>query len=468
MGRTITINPVTRIEGHAKVTVELGDDGSVQGALLHVLEFRGFERFVQGMHVEKMPTVTSRICGTCPHAHHLAAAKAVDAVFGIEIPPAAKLLRELLNAGSIIHSHAIHFFALAGPDLILGIDAAPEKRNLVALLSVAPELGKKALRLRSIGQRIAEEVGGRGTHPVTCVAGGMASGITADTRALLLSMAEEAVALTQDVMVAGMDAITKNDALIRTFHLPVHDMATVNDGALDCYDGKIRIKDPEGKTVKEFSAPEYRDLMVEDALPYSYAKQILLKGSGDTGGIPYRVGPLARLNCVDSINTPLAAAGLAAFKERWGSPCHFTAAQHHARLVEILHHAEKAVAILKNDAIMSTPLRNPVRGTPKRGVAHVEAPRGILIHDFDVDKNANVTAANLLVATQHNIASINQTVKDAAEKFLKASDDSLTNGIEFAIRCWDPCLSCSTHAVGQMPLELNIVHNGTTLRRIVR
>jgi coenzyme F420-reducing hydrogenase alpha subunit len=467
MGRTITINPVTRIEGHAKVTVELGDDGSVQGALLHVLEFRGFERFVQGMHVEKMPTVTSRICGTCPHAHHLAAAKAVDAVFGIEIPPAAKLLRELLNAGSIIHSHAIHFFALAGPDLIMGLDAAPEKRNLVALLAVAPELGKKALRLRSIGQRIAEEVGGRGTHPVTCVAGGMASGITAETRQLLLSMAEEAVTLTQDVTAAGLDAITKNDSLIRTFHQPVHDMATVNQGALDCYDGALRLNDPEGKTVREFAASDYKDVMVEEALPYSYAKQILLKVNGD-GGLPYRVGPLARLNCVDNIGTPLAQAAFETFRGRWGRPCHFTAAQHHARLVEILHHAEKAVAILKNDTIMSSPLRNPVRGTPKRAISHVEAPRGLLIHDFDVDKNANVTAANLLVATQHNIASINQTVKAAAEKFLTASDDSLTNGIEFAIRCWDPCLSCSTHAVGQMPLELNVVHNGTTLRRILR
>jgi F420-non-reducing hydrogenase large subunit len=467
MGRTITINPVTRIEGHAKVTVELGDDGSVQTALLQVLEFRGFERFVQGMHIEKMPTVTSRICGTCPHAHHLAAAKAVDNVFGIEIPPAARLLRELLNAGSIIHSHAIHFFALAGPDLFLGLDAAAEKRNLVALLSVAPDLGKKALRLRSIGQRIAEEVGGRGTHPVTCVVGGMASGITADMRKMLLSLAEEAVVLTQDVMVAGKDALVKNDALLRTFNQPVYDMGTTQKGVYDCYDGLLRVNDPEGKTTREFGASEYRDVMVEEALPYSYAKQILFKGV--TGPAShYRVGPLARLNCADTMNTPLAAAELAAFREHWRRPCHFTAAQHHARLVEILYHAEKAVQILKNDEIMSANLRTPVKNSPKRGVAHVEAPRGVLIHDFNVDKNANVTEANLLVATQHNIATINQTVKLAAEKFLTASEGELTNGIEFAIRCWDPCLSCSTHAAGQMPLELLIVHQGTTLRRIVR
>jgi F420-non-reducing hydrogenase large subunit len=464
MGRTITINPVTRIEGHAKVTVELGDDGSVQTALLSVLEFRGFERFVQGMHVEKMPTVTSRICGTCPHAHHLAAAKAVDSVFGVEIPRAALLLRELLNAGSIIHSHAIHFFALAGPDLFLGIDAAADKRNLMALLSVAPELGKKALRLRSIGQRIAEEVGGRGTHPITCVVGGMASGITAETRKLLMSLAEEAVTLTKDVLVAGKEALTKNDALLRTFNQPVFDLATTKQGVLDCYDGLLRLNSPDGKTVKEFSSQTYRDVMVEEALPYSYAKQILLKD----GGTPYRVGPLARLNCADSISTPLAAAEFAAFRELWGKPCHFTAAQHHARLVEILHFAEKAVEILKDDEILSTTLRTPTKNTPKRGVSHVEAPRGVLIHDFNVDKNANVTEANLLVATQHNIATINQSVKMAAEKFLSASEGELTNGIEFAIRCWDPCLSCSTHAAGQMPLEITIVHQGTTLRRIVR
>jgi coenzyme F420-reducing hydrogenase alpha subunit len=467
MGNVITINPVTRIEGHAKVTVELGDDGKVSAALLHVLEFRGFERFVQGMHVEKMPTVTSRICGTCPHAHHLVAAKAEDAVFGVEIPRAARLLRELLNAGSMLHSHAIHFFALAGPDLFMGIDAAPERRNLVALLSVAPEIGKLALRLRSIGQRIAEEVGGRGTHPVTCVAGGVASGITAETRSLLLKLAEEAVTVTQTVMTAGLDALTKNDAMLRSFHQPVHDLGTVRNGALDCYDGVIRVRDPEGKTLREFSSSDYRDVMVEEALPYSYAKQILLRTAGDDTA-PYRVGAMARLNCADTIDTPLAAAAWQTFRERWGAPCHFTGAQHHARLVELLHHAEKAVQILKDDEIMSANLRTPPQGTPRRGIAHVEAPRGILIHDFDVDANANVTAANLLVATQHNIAVINDTLKLAADKFLSASDSTLTNGVEFAIRCWDPCLSCSTHAVGQMPLELVIQHQGTTLRRIVR
>lgn len=467
MGNVITINPVTRIEGHAKVTVELGDDGKVSAALLHVLEFRGFERFVQGMHVEKMPTVTSRICGTCPHAHHLAAAKAVDAVFGVQIPPAARLLRELLNAGSILHSHAIHFFGLAGPDLFVGLDAPAEKRNLIALLSIAPELGKQALRLRSIGQRISEEVGGRGTHPVTCVAGGMASGISSETRKLLLAMAEEAVVLTQTLMIASQEALNRNDELLRSFKQPVHDVATVRNGALECYDGPIRIRDPEGKTVREIQAAEYRDVMVEEALPYSYAKQVLLRtASGST--VPYRVGPLARLNCIDSIDTPLAAEALKAFRDRWGVPCHFTAAQHHARLIELLHHAEKAVAILKNDEILSANLRTAVRGTPKRAIAHVEAPRGILVHDFDVDANANVKSANLLVATQHNIAVINETVKLAAEKFLNASDGALTNGVEFAIRCWDPCLSCSTHAVGQMPLEVIIRHQGTTLRRIVR
>jgi F420-non-reducing hydrogenase large subunit len=467
MGRTITINPVTRIEGHAKVTIELGDDGKATAAVLHVLEFRGFERFVQGMHVEKMPTVTSRICGTCPHAHHLAAAKAVDAVFGVEIPRAARLLRELLNAGSIIHSHAIHFFALAGPDLFMGVDAPAEKRNLVALLSAAPELGKKALRLRSIGQRLSEEVGGRGTHPVTCVAGGMASGITAETRSLLLGLAEEAVTLSQDVLAAGKGALTKNDALMRSFEQKVHDLATTRNGALEFYDGPLRLKSPDGKTERELDAKNYRDVMVEEALPHSYAKQVMLRANG-AGLLPYRVGPLARLNCVDSIGTPLAAAEFAEFRERWGTPCHFTAAQHHARLIEILSQAERAVEILKDDEIMSAQLRTPLRGTPKRAIAHVEAPRGLLIHDFDVDANANVTAANLLVATQHNIATINQTVKLAADKFLTESDDALTNGVEFAIRCWDPCLSCSTHAAGQMPLELHIVHRGTTLRRIVR
>ncbi len=467
MGKRIEVNPVTRIEGHAKVSIELGDDGKVAAAYLHVLEFRGFERFIQGMRVETMPTVTTRICGTCPHAHHLAAAKAVDRVFGLQIPPAARLLRELLNAGSMIHSHAIHFFALAGPDLFLGLNAPVAKRNLVGLLDAAPDLAKAALRLRTLGQRIAEEVGGRGTHPVTCVPGGVASGLDAEKRQQLQGLANEAVELAKLAVTEGKKALYKDEALIRTHELRVRDVATVNDGALDCYEGLLRVRSPDGQTEQEFDVSKYRDVLVEQALPYSYAKQVLLKLAGKDGE-PYRVGALARLNSVDRIDMPLAAAEWEEMKQKWGHPCHLTVAQHHARLVELLFHAEKAVSLLSQDAISSGELVATNPKPPQRGVAHVEAPRGLLIHDFEVDQNANVTGANLLVATQHNITGINATVRDAAEQFLSAPEEELMQRVEFGIRCWDPCLSCSTHAVGQMPLAISVTHQGRVLRRISR
>jgi len=466
MSRTIEINPVTRIEGHARVTIQLADDGQVESAEFHVLEFRGFERFVQGMHVEMMPTVTSRICGTCPHAHHLVASKAVDRVFGVTIPRPARLLRELLNAGSIIHSHAIHFFALAGPDLFLGLDAAPERRNLMALLEAAPELAQKALRLRSIGQRIAEEVGGRGTHPVTCVVGGMASPLGAEAHRRLTALLDEALGSVESLVQAGFEALRRHDDVLARFSLPMHDLASTVDGVTNAYDGQLRVTGPDGGLVREFPVEEYREHLSERALPHSYAKEIRLRC--DDAWVPYRVGPLARLNVTERLPTPLADAALAQFRQSHGRPCHATVAQHHARLIELLHQVELARELLADPEILSEQVRETKLGPVRRGVAHVEAPRGLLIHDFEVDERANVIRANLLVATQHNISGINQTVVDAARHFLAGSESELLNGIEFAIRCYDPCLSCSTHAVGQMPLDVRILAGQELVRRIVR
>lgn len=467
MGQRIEINPVTRIEGHAKVTIDLGDDGHVDAACLHVMEFRGFERFVRGMRVETMPIVTTRICGTCPHAHHLASAKALDAVYGVTPPPAALLLRELLNAGSMIHSHAIHFFALAGPDLFVGVDAPPERRNLVALLDAAPELAQAALKLRSLGQKIAEQVGGRGTHPITCVPGGIASGLDSAAREQLQAMAAQALQLAELAVDQGRQALERNESLARSLVLKSYDLGTVNDGRLDCYDGTLVARTPEGAEALRFESAGYADVMVEQALPYSYAKQVSLK-LPDGALVPYRVGPLARLNCCDSIGTERATREWERYKSMWGTPCHLTVAQHHARLIELLHHAEKAVQILQDDRILSQDLVDRNLGTPRRAVAHVEAPRGVLLHDYDVDSNGIVQGANLLVATQHNVSGINATVRDAAEQFVTAPDEQLLNRVEFAIRCWDPCLSCSTHAVGQMPMEVTMRRRGQAIRKVVR
>jgi coenzyme F420-reducing hydrogenase alpha subunit len=467
MARTMEVNPVTRIEGHAKVSIELDDAGKVVDATLQVLEFRGFEKFVEGMQVELMPTLTTRICGTCPHAHHLAAAKAVDRVFSVAPPRAAVLLRELLNCGSIIHSHAIHFFALAGPDLVVPRDAPASERNVLSLLRVEPELVHKALRLRSLGQRLAELVGGRGTHPVTCVAGGMAAGIDAERREQARRLAAEAVTLAQFALEAGSSVLERQpEALIR---LPVacHDMGTVRDGALDLYDGTLRVCRSDGSVAQEFLAEEYGDVMVEQALPRSYAKQVAFRDPTQ-GVVPYRVGPLARLNVVDRIDTPIAADALGRFRERWGKPCAEAVAGHFARLVEIVHHAEKAAALLEDDAIVDPDVRASVTETPRRGIAHVEAPRGVLVHDYDVDENGLVRSANFIVATQHNLSAINASIRHAAENACDADDEHVLSAVEFAIRCYDPCLSCSTHQVGAMPLEVTIARAGRIVRQVKR
>jgi coenzyme F420-reducing hydrogenase alpha subunit len=467
MGRTIEINPVTRIEGHAKVTLVLDDDGKVADASLHVLEFRGFERFVQGMQVELMPTLTTRICGTCPHAHHLVAAKAVDRVFGVTPPRAAVLLRELLNCGSMIHSHAIHFFALAGPDLLLGIGAPPEQRSVVALLDIAPDLARKALELRSLGQRIVESVGGRGTHPITCVAGGMSAGIDRDEREKLQRLAARALELARVALEAGKGALARDAELLRSLPLSVANLGTVNGGQLDLYDGALRLRRADGTRAAEFGVEQYREYLHEEALPHTYAKQTWFRDPAG-GEIPYRVGPLARLNVVDGIDTPLAAEELGSFRAAWGDPCDQTVLGHHARLIELLHHAEKAVRLLADDEIVSPHVRAKVTGSPRGAIAHVEAPRGVLIHDYEVDANGLVRAANFLVATQHNVSSINASLRAAAEHFLDRPEPELLNGVEFAIRCYDPCLSCATHQVGKMPIEIALVQGGRVVRRVRR
>ena len=463
MSRTLTIDPVTRIEGHAKVHIDIGDDGKVAAATMHVLEFRGFERFVQGMQAELMPTLTTRICGTCPHAHHLVAAKALDVMFSAPPPPAALLLRQLLNCGSMIHSHAIHFFALAGPDIFLGETSPVAKRNLMGLLEAAPDLAKKALRLRSIGQTIVEIVGGRGTHPVTAVAGGMSFALTKESHATLKALAAEALELAKVVLDAGKKALFKDPEMLGRLPLKANDMGTLQGNALDLYDGKLRVRKPDGGVALDFAAADYATHMVEEALPHSYGKQVLLKdASGATQ--PYRVGPLARLNCAEVTGTKLADAALAEWKAKCGDPSPFVVAGHWARLVEVLHCAEKAVDMLDNDAILSPDVRTPPGAIKRHAVAHVEAPRGVLIHDYHVDDQAIIESANFVVATQHNIASINTTIKDAASKLLGKPDSALLDGVEFAIRCYDPCLSCSTHRVGQMPLEVTLWQDGQPIR----
>ena len=467
MGRTIEIDPVTRIEGHAKVHIELDDSNQVESAYFHVMEFRGFERFVEGMQVELMPTITTRICGTCPHAHHLVAAKALDNVFSVTPPRAGLLLRQLLNAGSIIHSHAIHFFVLAAPDLMLPADTPPAKRNILGLIEAAPELAKKMLRLRTLGQKITEAVGGRGTHPVTAVAGGMAIGLNPAMLEKLRARADEALDLTRLAVAEGKKALAANQERLSLLHQPMHNLGTLQGSMLDLYDGELLARRPDGSDAGRFTADNYRTHLFEEALPTTYSKQVLYRDA-DAGPSSYRVGPLARLNCADAIGTPEAADELGQFKEKFGAPCHYTVMNHYARLIELLYCAERAVALLADPDIGSPETQAAISATPRPAAAHVEAPRGVLIHDYQVDANGIIQAANFIVATQHNTWAINGSIKAAAEKLLDQGDQALLDGVEFAIRCYDPCLSCSTHQIGKMPLALEITRGGRTIRQVRR
>ncbi len=464
MARKLTIDPITRIEGHARVEVDVDDDNQVTGSVFKVMDFRGFETFLQGMQVEMMPTITPRICGTCPQTHHLAAVRAVDKVFGATPPRAALLLRNVLNMASLVHSHAVHFFALAAPDLLMGLGADPAQRNIVGLVQQNPELAKKALRLRTIGQRIVELVGGRGTHPIACVAGGMAAPLSKENAERVRKLVAEGVPLGRELYDVAKQALTAQWELAQSLPLETHYLGTVKQGALDMMDGELRLRAPDDQAL-DFSEDDYRSYLFEEAVDSSYAKFVFCS-KGDEA-VPYRVGPLARLNCADHIDTPLAQAEFEQFKQSAGRPSHQTVMYHWARLIELLHALEKLAEWVEDDELCSDDVRAPC-GSPHSATAHVEAPRGALIHDYEVDGDGIVTHCNLLVATQQNVPAINATVGLSAQQYIDQPDDVLLNAIEFGIRCYDPCLSCATHRVGEMKLELIVRRNDDIIRQVRR
>jgi len=470
MERTIAIDPVTRIEGHARVLLDLDDAGNVREATMIVNELRGFERILVGMEAERLPLVTGRICGVCPSAHHLAAVKAIENAIGVDPPPAAKLLRELLYVGHFIHSHALSLFVLSGPDLLFGVDGDPRTRNIVGAVQAAPEVAKKALRLRTLGQRINETVGGRGVHPVTAVPGGIAFELTDERHGALESMAAESVVLAQELSGVVKELLARQLAarpeLLETLSHPAWSLGTVKDGAVDFYDGRLRAVDDLGTVRAEFSSQEYDRHLVERALSWSYMKPVYLASGGQEH--MYRVGALARVNAADRFGTPLAQRELEEVREAFGRPCHRAVAHIRARVAELLYACEKAGALLADPEIRGE-RRVPVTFREGRGVAHVEAPRGALFHDYEIDGRGIVRQANLLVATQQNYAAINTSIRQAAGAFVSGKGDgALLNAVEFAIRCYDPCLSCATHAAGRMPLVVEVRRGDGTLRRVGR
>lgn len=470
MRQTITIDPVTRIEGHARVFLDLADDGSLSAAGLVVNELRGFERILVGMEADRMPLVTARICGVCPSAHHLAAAKALDRLAGVEPPPAAVLIRELLYMGHLIHSHALSLFVLQGPDLVLGLDADPAVRNVVGVVAAAPEVAKQALRCRTIGQRINEMVGGRGTHPVTAVAGGVTFDMTEERQRTLRGWIDEVLPLAADLAATArtllLRQLDQHPSLLEGWSQATWHQGTVQNGCLNLYDGRLRVVDDTGKVRLDFDAADYDRFLVESTIDWSYMKPVAIQVDG--AARTYRVGPQARLNCAESTGTPLADRALAEMRASFGRAINAVVLQIYARVIELVYACERAKAIIEDPAITG-PTRVPVTFRAGRGVAHVEAPRGTLIHDYTVDDRGVIRAANLIVATQQNYAAINRSIEQAAATHVIGRDDKgLLNAIEFAIRCYDPCLSCATHAVGQMPLVVTVREDGRVVRTVRR
>jgi NAD-reducing hydrogenase large subunit len=458
----ITIEPVTRIEGHARITLHLGADGTVAKSYLHVDEFRGLEKFAEGRPYFEMPQITQRICGICPVSHHLAAAKACDALAGVDPPRPARLLRELMHMAQFVQSHAMHFFYLAGPDLVLGFDADPRDRNVFGIIAADPQLALQAVGLRRFGQQIIERLGGKRVHPNFAVPGGVNAPLAAaDREAIASELAAQLAAAQEGLALFGRWA-AENHALVRGFAaFPSAYMGMVDDlGRLALLDGQVRLCGAQGERLDQFHPRDYLLAVAEHVAPWSFLKFPYYRPLGWPAGA-YRVGPLGRLNVVDSISTPLADAELRRFRELGGGkPVEGSLGYHYARLIELIHCLERIAELLAEPEILSPEVRRPLPAEPgERGVGALEAPRGTLFHDYHIDGDGLITSANLIVATGHNNWAMNRAVESVARAWVKgpAVPEGVLNRVEAAVRCYDPCFSCSTHALGRMPLALRLV-----------
>ncbi|MFZ3071396.1 MAG: Ni/Fe hydrogenase subunit alpha [Anaerolineaceae bacterium] len=460
VAQKITIEPVTRIEGHAKVTVHMNEDGTVNHAYFHVNEFRGFEKFCEGRLVTEMQQITPRICGICPVSHHLASAKAGDVVLGCPPPRPASLLRELMHMGQIIQSHGMHFFELAGPDLILGFDHDPATRNVVGLIQADPELTLKAVRLRKFGQTIIGELGERSIHPTFAIPGGVNHAFSQASRDRLLSQLDEqietikvGIQIIKNWVEANMEDVQKF-AVFPTGYLGL----VTPKNSLELYNGEIRLTGRDGKQLEKFDPQNYLDYIAEHVEPWSYLKFPYYKKLGFPEGV-YRVGPLGRLNNSDQIDTPLANAEFKQFKAmNNGLPIENTLHYHYARMIETMFAAERVRILLDDPDLLSTDILNTHQNIQQQGVGVIEAPRGTLIHHYQVNPYGQLTKVNLIVSTGHNNYAMSRAVDEVAKTYVHGPDitEGMLNRIEHAIRAHDPCLSCSTHAVGAMPLEVSI------------
>ncbi|MCF4965965.1 Ni/Fe hydrogenase subunit alpha [Nostoc sp. CMAA1605] len=482
MPKRIVIDPVTRIEGHAKISIFLDDTGQVSDARFHVTEFRGFEKFCEGRPLWEMPGITARVCGICPVSHLLASAKAGDRILSVTIPPVAAKLRRLMNWGQIIQSHALSFFHLTAPDLLLGMDSDPAKRNVFGLIAAEPELARGGIRLRQFGQEIIELLGGAKIHPAWAVPGGVREPLTPEARTHIQQRIPEAKATTLNALDKFKNLLQDYQKEVQTFgNFPSLFMGLVTpDGLWETYDGYIRFVDSNGNIIADKLDPtNYQEFIGEVVQPDSYLKSPYYRPLGypennshsglDSG--MYRVGPLARLNICSSIGTPLADQELQIFRQLAQGAVTSSFFYHYARLIEIIACIEYVEIFLDHPDILSNRLRAEAGVNQLEGVGVSEAPRGTLFHHYQVDENGLMQKVNLIIATGQNNLAMNRTVAQIAKHFIQGTEipEGMLNRVEAGIRAFDPCLSCSTHAAGQMPLQIQLVaSDGTLLDEISR
>lgn len=476
--RRVAIDPVSRVEGHGKVTLLLDENNQVHQVRLHIVEFRGFEAFIQGRPYWEVPVMVQRLCGICPVSHHLAASKALDVMLGVKhLTPTAEKMRRLMHYGQMLQSHALHFFHLSSPDLLFGFDSAVAQRNVVGVIAAHPEIAKKGVLLRKYGQEIIRHTAGKRVHGTGAIPGGVNKSLSADERAALLKDVYQMVAWSREAVQIIKQLHMSNPALYDHFGAFRSNFMSIvaPDGGLDFYHGALRARDADGGML--FDQVDYQDydkVIEEEVRPWSYMKFPFLKSLGRDDGW-YKVGPLARVQNCDHIPTPLAEAERKEFVAYGkGQPIHATLAYHWSRMIEMLFAAETIKDLLHDDDIEGSELMasgTRVPGVASSGVGVIEAPRGTLFHHYRVGEDDLVTMANLIVSTTNNNQAMNTAVREVAKTYLNGKEitEGLLNHIEVAIRAFDPCLSCATHALGQMPLEVALIAaDGAVLDQVTR